>query len=124
LSHRRNLTDDLLLPEFDTAQTVQVGHSPLPFDEADCELPVRIAEIRLPAPREESVETLMVPRRSRALETAPTVLLEAAKEPVDPSGLLEPAAPPQRSSMMFVLVLIAISLASAAAGMLLANQAS
>jgi hypothetical protein len=123
LSHRRNLTDDLLLPDFDTAQTVQVGHSPLPFDEADCELPVRIAEIRLPAPREESVETLMVPRRSR-LETAPTVLLEAAREPVDPSGLLEPAAPPQRSSMMFVLVLIAISLASAAAGMLLANQAS
>jgi hypothetical protein len=121
LSDRRHLTDDLLLPDLDTAQTVQVGHSPLPFDESDCELPVRICELRLAQPRAESVETLVLPRRAR-FETAPTVLLEAAK---DPSGLIEPAVPPrERSSMMFLLILIAISLASAVVGVLLANRAS
>ena len=115
----RHLIDDLLLPDPDTAQTVQVGHSPLPFDEADCELPVRFTEIRVAAPREDSVETMMVARRAR-VETAPTKLLVAAKEP-EPSGLIEPAeAPRRRTSLMFLLVLLAISLASLAMGVLVA----
>jgi hypothetical protein len=114
---RRTLTDDLWLPEADVAQTVQVGHSPLPFDESDCDLPVRMVEIRMPMPREQSIETLVVPRRRRP-DDAPTVLLQAAK---DPSGLMEEAAPPETSgAMTFLLILIAVSLTMIAAGVLIA----
>ena len=121
MSHRRHLVDDLLLPDLDSRPTVQVGHSPLPFEESDCDLPVRIAPIPL-SKSERSIETLMVPRRALA-ESAPTVLLRAAEEtPPEPSGLIDPAGePPRRSPMMFVLVLFAISLASLAAGVLVAH---
>lgn len=100
---RNPVVDDLWLPEHDTAQTVQVGHSPLPFEESDCNLHVRIVD----APIDDS---------------APTRLLLAAKDPdaLDPSGLIT-AAPPDSSSWVFLLCLLAISLASAVAGVLLSG---
>jgi hypothetical protein len=101
-----NLVEDLLLPEPDTANTVQVGHSPLPLDESDCDLPVRIGAPDVLPP---TAEMCILQR------VAPTVLLRAARDPAD-----EPHPPPRDySTLVFALLLLAISLASLTAGVLM-----
>jgi hypothetical protein len=108
--------EDLWLPDPETAQTVRVGHSSLEFEEVECNLHVRVPQIQ--------IETMMVRAQRPAVESAPTQLLPVAREIDDsePSGLITaaPTPPARHSSLLFFLLLLAISLASVAAGLLIA----
>jgi hypothetical protein len=113
---RHPVIDDLWLPDPETAQTVRVGHSSLEFEEVECNLHVRVPQVE--------IETMMVRAKRPPVEDAPTRLLPVARDidESEPSGLITAAPSPavRHSSLVFFLLLAAISLACVAAGLLIA----